>query len=379
MERDAPRPVARRRICAIGSCLVLLLLCTCLDSKVFSQLTTAGAISGNYRVHKEQAEAWFLRGRAMPGESAARLRHQAHIQKMQMRAAGATEAAISTALQLRLDFARTCASGLRCERYRPAGLQLVSGRATAVAVDPADATANTVYVGGAYGGVWKSTNAAAANPASVTWTPLIDSQATLVVGAIAIQPQLSNPNPANSVILVGTGEANSSADSYYGLGILWSANAGSTWRLISADSTGTHPFAGIAFSKIAFSTSNSNLAVAAAAGASEGILEGSQCRKCESRPLLLTKCRHLVDVCQRGRWHTGHGRRFGNHGGLQRSRRSILRGVALSRILFLIGRNQLDTARESAWAWAHHGGVPGAIEQHNLSHLPGRNCCRARA
>src|ERR1700751_1548959 len=47
----------------------------------------------------------------------------------------------------------------------------VSGRATAVAVDPADATGNTVYIGGAYGGVWKSTNAGllSPNPASVSW------------------------------------------------------------------------------------------------------------------------------------------------------------------------------------------------------------------
>jgi hypothetical protein len=150
----------------------------------------------------------------------------------------------------------------------------VSGRATAVAIDPADATANTVYLGGAYGGVWKSTNATSPDPAGVSWTPLTDNQATLAVGAIAVQPQLSNPNPRNSVILLGTGEANSSTDSYYGLGILRSTNAGSAWTLISNDSTGTRPFAGMAFSKIAFSTTNPNLVVAATAGASEGILEG---------------------------------------------------------------------------------------------------------
>ena len=35
----------------------------------------------------------------------------------------------------------------------------VSGRATSVLVDPADTTGNTVLLGGAYGGLWKSTNA----------------------------------------------------------------------------------------------------------------------------------------------------------------------------------------------------------------------------
>jgi len=91
----------------------------------------------------------------------------------------------------------------------------VSGRATAVAVDPADPTGNTVYIGGAYGGVWKSTNATlpvTLTSSDVTWTALTDDQATLAVGAIAIQPGNSNSN--NSLILVGTGEANSSADSY---------------------------------------------------------------------------------------------------------------------------------------------------------------------
>ncbi len=151
----------------------------------------------------------------------------------------------------------------------------VSGRATAVAIDPADPTGNTVYIGGAYGGVWKSTNATQAvsqNSSSVTWTALTDNQATLAVGAIAIQPGNNNAN--NSVILVGTGETNSSADAYYGLGILRSANAGGTWALISSDTTGTRSFAGMGFSKIAFSSNTPSIVVAATAGASEGIIEG---------------------------------------------------------------------------------------------------------
>ncbi len=76
------------------------------------------------------------------------------------------------------------------------------------------------------------------------------------------------------MILAGTGEANSSSDSYYGLGILRSANAGTSWTLISTDTTGTRSFAGMAFSKIAFSSAAPLLAVAATAGASEGIIEG---------------------------------------------------------------------------------------------------------
>jgi hypothetical protein len=72
--------------------------------------------------------------------------------------------------------------------------------------------------------------------------------------------------PGNSnVVLVGTGETNSSGDSYYGLGILRSADAGTAWTPTQSAGTG-QSFLGIGFSKIAFSTAIPNLVVAATAG-----------------------------------------------------------------------------------------------------------------
>ena len=226
------------------------------------------------RGREAREEQWFRRGRLIPGQSAAALRYRAQQQKLDERA---TRTAISSGVT-------SSSSGWTALGPAPLGSDAsgtglqdyswVSGRATAVVVDPADASANTVYVGGAYGGVWKSSNARAPVPASVVWTPLTDAEATLAVGAIAVQPQPANPDATKSVILVGTGEANSSTDSYYGLGILRSPDAGATWTLIPSDSTGTRSFAGMGFSKIAFSAANPDLAVAAAAGASEGIVEG---------------------------------------------------------------------------------------------------------
>ena len=223
------------------------------------------------RTHEEQ---WFRRGRLIPGQSAATLRYRANQQKLRARALRAVmlpNIASSSSGWTSLGPAPLAsdASGIGLQDYN-----WVSGRATAVVIDPADASANTVYAGGAYGGVWKSSNARAPDPPSVVWTPLTDDQPTLAVGAIAIQPQLANPDATKSVILIGTGEANSSTDSYYGLGILRSPDAGATWTLIPSDSTGARSFAGMAFSKITFSTTSPNLAVAATAGASEGILEG---------------------------------------------------------------------------------------------------------
>jgi large repetitive protein len=155
----------------------------------------------------------------------------------------------------------------------------VSGRATAVAIDPADPSGNTVLVGGANGGLWRSTNAgsAGADPGAVQWTPLIDNQPSLAVGAIGVQPQpQGSENPANSLLLVGTGETNSSTDSYYGQGILRGipepAQNGWTWKSIT--NAGAHSFLGLGFSQIAFSTDHVNVVVAAAAGSSLGLIEG---------------------------------------------------------------------------------------------------------
>jgi uncharacterized membrane protein len=147
----------------------------------------------------------------------------------------------------------------------------VSGRATAIAIDPADASGNTVYIGGAQGGVWKSTNAANSSPSSVTWTPVTDDQATLSVGSIAIQP--GNSDPTKSVILVGTGEANNSADSYFGLGILRSSDAGNTWTLIPTANNGSLSFSGLGGTRMAFGTANT--VVSAMATTSEGMVDGS--------------------------------------------------------------------------------------------------------
>jgi len=225
------------------------------------------------RQHVLARQHWQMAGRRIPGTNSTKLRARAIQQKLQMRTASAftSTSATGTWVSLGPKPLPSDASGIGLQDYG-----FVSGRATAVAIDPNDPSGNTVFAGGAYAGVWKSINAGALSqtPSSVTWTPLTDGQATLAIGAIAVQPQLSNPDPAKSVVLAGTGETDSSADSYYGLGILRSADGGQTWTLISQDASGTHSFAGLGFSQIAFSTGNPSLVVAAAGSASEGIVEG---------------------------------------------------------------------------------------------------------
>jgi len=106
-----------------------------------------------------------------------------------------------------------------------------SGRITGIAADPTDA--NTVYVATAGGGVWRTSNG------GITWITNTDTQPTLFTGSIAISK--SKPQ----VLYAGTGEANNSADSYPGQGVLKSTDGGASWTL-----TGTTQFARKTIGKI---------------------------------------------------------------------------------------------------------------------------------
>ncbi len=135
----------------------------------------------------------------------------------------------------------------------------LTGRITALAPDPNDTSGNTLYLGTTGGGVWKSTNATS-TLAAVTFNPLTDTQSSLSIGALAVQPI------ANPVVLAGTGDPNDATDSYYGEGLLRSTNGGTTWILIAGSHdgvNGNHSFAGLASAGIAFSTATPALVVAA--------------------------------------------------------------------------------------------------------------------
>src|ERR1700693_2586564 len=229
--------------------------------------------------HVQERADWFLRGRVVPGKSSAELRHRAYQAKMQARAAR-----LARARATHLDSQPPASSG----GWTPLGpvplasdatgdgfqnYNQVSGRATAVAIDPADPTGNTVYIGGAQGGVWKSTNAAASIANNVTWTAVTDDQATLSIGSIAIQP--GNSNPAQTVVVVGTGEADNSGDSYFGLGMLRSVDGGNTWTPLTSANSGTYSFSGLGATRMAFSTAQTSTVVAAMAATSEGEIDGA--------------------------------------------------------------------------------------------------------
>ncbi len=156
---------------------------------------------------------------------------------------------------------------------------LVTGRVSSLAVDPSDATGNTLYLGATGGGVWKSTNAAG-DAGSITFQPKTDNlpafQQSPYIPSLSIGAITVNPNNAQNV-LAGTGDPNDALDSYYGAGVLRSTNGGNTWtQVYHSNETFTlgynYSFVGAGFAGFAWSGKTPNLVVAAVSQSIEGLL-----------------------------------------------------------------------------------------------------------
>jgi hypothetical protein len=159
----------------------------------------------------------------------------------------------------------------------------VAGRITTIAVDPSDTTGNTVLIGGAQGGIWRSTDA------GNTWIAVGDQNASLAMGSIAFAP--SQP----ATVYAGTGEqASLGFDVYYGAGVLKSTDHGQTWAQTCTTPSTTCPFigpylnglnpgfgflnfGGARISYVAVNPSNPNLILVAAQFIVEGPQEGVYC------------------------------------------------------------------------------------------------------
>jgi len=129
--------------------------------------------------------------------------------------------------------------------WEAVGPSNIGGRITALVIDPADT--NTIVLGAAAGGIFKSTNGGA------SWMPKTDQWKSLSIGALAMD--YNNPN----IIYCGTGEANISTDSYAGFGMLKSTDKGDTWFPSGLENS-RH------IGEIKVHPSNSNLIFAAVSG-----------------------------------------------------------------------------------------------------------------
>jgi hypothetical protein len=265
-----------RVLALAASCFILL---STSQGQGAKQTGAEFSISDPDADHVRERNEWFYRGRVVRGLPSAELRRRAYQAKLQLRAQRsiampqanpAVSFSVGSWLPLGPVPLASDASGNGTQDYHQ-----VAGRATAVVIDPADPSGNTVYIGGAQSGIWKSSNAANPVANSVAWTPISDNQATLSIGAIAIQP--GNSDPAKTLILAATGEANNSGDSYFGLGILRSSDGGNTWTLVSRANSGALSFTGLGGTRMAFSNASgqTSTAVVAMAASSEGLVDGA--------------------------------------------------------------------------------------------------------
>jgi photosystem II stability/assembly factor-like uncharacterized protein len=106
---------------------------------------------------------------------------------------------------------------------RAIGPGSMSGRVTSIAVVSKDP--NTIYIGTASGGLWKS------NSGGLAWSPIFDTMGTSSIGAVAVQQ--NNPD----VVWVGTGEGNPRNSHNSGNGIYVSLDAGRSWKRMGLERT----------------------------------------------------------------------------------------------------------------------------------------------
>jgi photosystem II stability/assembly factor-like uncharacterized protein len=106
-------------------------------------------------------------------------------------------------------------------KWRSIGPVNTAGRIADIAVAHVDGQPETIYVGTASGGIFKSTNA------GTSWAPVFDTaDAMMSIGALAVAA--SQP----STVWAGTGEANNRQSSSWGDGVYKSTDAGSTWKYV---------------------------------------------------------------------------------------------------------------------------------------------------
>ena len=109
----------------------------------------------------------------------------------------------------------------------------IGGRTRALLVDASDPDGNILWAGSIGGGLWKTTNALAADP---VWEKSNDALDNLAVSCIA--QSKSNAK----VLYFGTGEGYFNNDAVRGLGIWKSENGGTTWSRLASTTDQTFFF-----------------------------------------------------------------------------------------------------------------------------------------
>jgi len=111
-------------------------------------------------------------------------------------------------------------AGMAARSIGPAGM---SGRVTAI--DGVESSPETLYVGTATGGLWRTDDGA------LTWRALFDDQKVASIGAIAIHQK------SPEIVWVGTGEGNPRNSASVGNGVYRTLDGGRTWTHLGLAAT----------------------------------------------------------------------------------------------------------------------------------------------
>ncbi len=165
-----------------------------------------GCRPGHPSKEKEEVNDWFISQRIFPY---GRMDYQAYRDALHWRNASLNRSPMPGS----------------SNHWQFAGCINIGGRITDVEMHASDL--QTIYIGAASGGVFKSPDA------GNSWFPVFDNQTSLSIGDIAIAP--SDP----AILYVGTGEANGGGGSltYDGNGVYKSTDSGLTWTSVGLELT----------------------------------------------------------------------------------------------------------------------------------------------
>jgi photosystem II stability/assembly factor-like uncharacterized protein len=175
------------------------------------------------------------------------------------------------------------AAAYRNAEWTQSGPTNIGGRITDIAIHPDQS--NTWYIGAATGGIHKTTDA------GQTWQHVFTDVPVISIGALAIDPV--DPD----ILYAGTGEANSSSQSFIGNGIYKTVDGGETWQHLGLEQSAY-------FGRIIIDYSNTNRIFAAATGTlfgpneTRGIYRSTDGGEQWERVLFVTDSTAGIDIVQ---------------------------------------------------------------------------------